>query len=271
MSGETDMNMNMDYIAQHTALPHQIKEAKEKMPVAYLGIGILEWHGEHNAAGLDGVKANGIAIHFAQHFGGVVVPPLFWGDHRGDICELVFHPEYSPLIDRDHTGAICEKLGYDKSKLEANAKRNETEGGWTLWKQLIVHIFFELESFGYQCIVPIPGHYPLIPPLDEAIIQYKSKGGESDIFTVKDFMYNETSESGDHAAKFETSLMLAMYPELVEMSRLDPDRNKPNIGVLGIDPRDHASKEFGEKILARFDHLLEVHLKKIGLLGLQKG
>jgi hypothetical protein len=33
-----------------------------------------------------------------------------------------------------------------------------------------------------------------------------------------------------------------------------------------MDPRDHATAGFGEKILERFDELLRDHLYKIGLL-----
>jgi creatinine amidohydrolase len=258
--------MNDYYVEQHTSKPYQIKAEKEKMPVAYLGLGILEWHGEHNAAGLDGVKANGIAIHFAKKFSGIVLPPLYWGDHRGEICELVFKPEIISSAEFDHTIPICEKIGYDKQKLEKNAKRCDLDGGWDLWIRLLTHIFFELESFGYKCIVPIPGHYPLFTPLDTAIEKYKFEGGVCDIFTIKDTMFDETEFSGDHAAKFETSLMLAMYPELVDLSLLDQDRKKPNIGVLGIDPRDNASKEFGIEIIDKFDELLQIHLKEIDLI-----
>ncbi len=258
--------MNNNYIAQQTARPYQIKAEMERVPVAYLGLGILEWHGEHNAVGLDGVKADGIAIHFAKRFGGIVVPPLFWGDNRSEICELVFKPEIIPDIESDHTKLICEKIGYDIEKLESNAKRNMKNGGWDLWIKLVEHIFFELESFGYKCIVPIPGHYPLFSPLDNAIENYKAEGGTCDIFTIKDTMFDTENYSGDHAAKFETSLMMVMYPELVELSRLDSDRSKANVGVMGIDPRDHASKEYGATILARFDELLETHFRKIAII-----
>lgn len=258
--------MENGYVAQHTSRPYLVKAEKEKMPVAYVGLGILEWHGEHNSAGLDGVKADGMAIHFAKRFGGVVVPPLFWGDHRGEICELVFKPEIFKDIKEDHTGLICDKMGYDIARLEENAKRSADSGGWDLWIKLIIHMFFELESFGYNCIVPIPGHYPLIPQLNTAIEQYKAQNGRCDIFPICDYMYNNSKDSGDHAAKFETSLMMALYPDQVELSRLDPDRSKPNIGVLGIDPRGNASKEFGEAVITRFDEILESHFKEIGLL-----
>lgn len=255
----------MDYVAQHTSMPREIKAEKERMPVAYLGLGILEWHGRHNVAGLDGVKAEGIAIHFARTFGGVVMPTLFWGDHRSDICELVFKPEIIPEASFDHTGLIAGELGYDLQKLKCNGERSARTGGWRLWKELLVHIFFELESFGYACIVPIPGHYPLFGPLEDAIDSYRQEGGTCDIFTIKDPMYDLNGYSGDHAAKFETSLMMAMYPDMVDMARLDPDLSKPSIGVLGDDPRQYASNEFGRQILDRFDFILDQHFKNLGL------
>lgn len=256
----------MDYVAQHLSLPRELKAEKERMPVAYLGLGILEWHGEHNVAGLDGVKADGMAIHFARKFGGVVVPPLFWGDHRGGICELVFKPELFPEAVFDHTAPICEKIGYDLDKLESNAGRSRANGGWKLWIELLVHMFFELESFGYRCIVPIPGHYPLFDPLDKAIAGYKAEGGTCDIFTIKDPMFDEHGQAGDHAAKFETSLMMAMYPDLVDLSRLNRDTSQLNIGVLGEDPRLYASKEFGQSVLEKLGAILEKHLLEQGLL-----
>ena len=70
--------------------------------------------------------------------------------------------------------------------------------------------------------------------------------------------------SGDHAAKVETSYMLHLLPELVDMDRLrggkmddlgGPDEavnwmvpeyeGHPNYGLVGIDPRAHASAAFG--------------------------
>lgn len=36
--------------------PKQMVERRDAMPVAYMGLGILEWHGLHNPLGLDGVK-----------------------------------------------------------------------------------------------------------------------------------------------------------------------------------------------------------------------
>lgn len=55
---------------------------REERPVANLGIGILEWHGDHDALGLVDVKANGIVTECARQGGGIVSPPLFQGENR---------------------------------------------------------------------------------------------------------------------------------------------------------------------------------------------
>jgi len=248
-------------VYQHLDKPAEIKAAKAKMPVAYLPLGILEWHGLHNPAGLDGVKAEGVASFLADKFGGVVQPSLFWGDHRAEICELVFEPSQVTAATFDHTLPICEGIGYDKQALVDNARRSGKNGGWRLWEELLVHVLFELESFGYKCVVAIPGHYPLFGPLDRAIAAYQAQDGTCDVYPLKDTMYDDTGTSGDHAAKFETSLMLALRPELVDLSRLSPDLTQPNIGVLGEDPRTEASADFGRKILDKFAALVEARMK----------
>lgn len=256
----------MSYTSLHKSMPKEILEEKSRMPVVYLGLGILEWHGLHNPAGLDGLKAEGMAIHFAEKFGGTVAPTQFWGDFRGDICELVFKPEIISSAEFDHTPLISRELGYEQKLLEENARRDVDKGSWRLWIDLMVHTFFQLESFGYQCIVPIPGHYPLFIPLDQAIAQYRKEAGTSTVIVIKDPLFDEHGHAGDHAAKFETSLMLHMYPELVDMNRLDSDLAKANIGVMGEDPRLYASGEFGKQIMDKLDSVLANQLHKHGLI-----
>jgi creatinine amidohydrolase/Fe(II)-dependent formamide hydrolase-like protein len=95
--------------------------------------------------------------------------------------------------------------------------------------------------------------------------RYQTEGGQCRDKSITDFVYNEDGLSGDPAAAVETSLMLALHPELVDMGELDPDLTRPNIGVIGRDPRTHASKELGEKILAKFVLAAEEFLKESGL------
>ena len=50
-------------------LPAEFRLAFEKLPVVFLPLGTVEWHGEHDALGLDALKKSG----------GIVHPPLYGG------------------------------------------------------------------------------------------------------------------------------------------------------------------------------------------------
>ncbi len=239
--------------------PKQLVEMRTMKPVAYLGLGILEWHGLHNPLGLDGVKANAVLEFIADELGGIVMPPLFWGDNRQEICEVVFDPEVSDWLPEgttDHSSKICEYMQLSRKRLEEEGRRSVENGTWRLWEELLVHTFFQMESLGFKMIVPYPGHYPLIAPLENAAQTYLEKGGTCRIFILKD---QDSGEEGDHAAKLETSLLLRLTPELVDLSELSAD-GQPHVGVLGEDPLKYASAEYGEEILQR---ILKVAKKEI--------
>ena len=63
-------------------LPHEILAARKANPLAYLPLGPIEWHGVHNPVGLDALKAKALCELAAQKGGGLVMPPLWWGEHR---------------------------------------------------------------------------------------------------------------------------------------------------------------------------------------------
>lgn len=250
----------------HKLRPKPLVAERQRMPVAYFGLGILEWHGLHNPLGLDGVKANGIACHLAEQLGGIVFPPLYWGDHRREICEVVFDDTISPWLPPgtgNHTLDICQHMGIHKSSFVDDAFRSERNGGWALWERLMIHNLFQIQTLGFKLIVLIPGHYPLFNPVKRAIAKYREEGGKSAVFSLQDNLYEE--ESGDHAAAFETSLMLALEPELVDLTELNPDPEQPLVGVLGKDPRQYANRELGLRILEKFTELTREQIHQAGL------
>jgi creatinine amidohydrolase len=66
--------------------PWEFAQAMAEAPICYLPLGVLEWHGEHNAVGLDAIKAHAVCVRAARQSGGVVVPPLYWAtDSREDM------------------------------------------------------------------------------------------------------------------------------------------------------------------------------------------
>ena len=251
-------------VEYHRLRPKELVARREDLPLAYLGLGILEWHGLHNPLGLDGVKADGVAKYLANSIGGVVMPPLFWGDNRQEICELVFDPAVSPWLPEgttDHTEGIAGHIGIDTEVFAQDAARSKANGGWRLWPELLIHMLFQIQTLQFRMAVVIPGHYPLFGPLGEAINEYHARGGSLKVLVLKDQMYADDGKAGDHAAAFETSLMLALEPGLVDLSQLDPDPAVLPTGVLGEDPRTGASKEFGRKILNRFEEIVRNWLR----------
>ena len=87
-------------------LPHEYVEARTNKPVAYLPVGTLEWHGEHDCLGLDAVKAHALAVHFAKQGGGLAFPAQFWGDNREYIMESRGDPE----------GKIAARFGLPRNR-----------------------------------------------------------------------------------------------------------------------------------------------------------
>jgi creatinine amidohydrolase len=250
-------------VEYHTMRPRQVVARREEMPVAYIGMGILEWHGLHNPLGLDGVKAHGVACYLARRIGGIVLPPLYWGDNRQEICERHLDPSLwnEPTDPLDHASAMCAHMGLATSAFRADAERSLHHGGWELWERLVVHILFQAETLGFRMVVAIPGHYPLFEPLQHAIDQYHVAGGTCDVFALTDSMFSPDGTAGDHAAAFETSILMALEPDLVDLTELDPDVTHPNIGVVGPDPRTQANPEYGWRILARFEQLIREQVR----------
>lgn len=255
--------------------PDRIAAARAERSIAYLPLGILEWHGLHNPYGLDGLKAEGIAKRLSADLGGIVMPTLWYGDNRAEICERHLDREvprapvqwspYHPAPDKNATfnpaDVMSEKLKVARDSFARGADRAVRSGGWRLWKELVLHTLFQIETYGFEAIVAIPGHYPLRDPLKEAIAAYVEEGGRSSVLILDDAEFSADGK-GDHAAAYETSLLLAIAPETVDLAALDPDPAAPIAGAaLGEDPREKASAEYGERALAAAVRSLGERLK----------
>jgi creatinine amidohydrolase len=102
--------MVMDKVRYEEMLPHEFLTALDRFPVAYVPVGSLEWHGRHMALGNDSLKAYGILLATAQKFGGIVLPPTYWGhmkmydkpcSHQGlppDVVDALFTAIFQGLV-----------------------------------------------------------------------------------------------------------------------------------------------------------------------------
>ena len=59
--------------------PKDMIKRREECPIAYIPLGILEWHGFHNPLGVDSFTSEHLAVLCAKTGGGLAMPPLHWG------------------------------------------------------------------------------------------------------------------------------------------------------------------------------------------------
>src|SRR5207247_9972886 len=59
--------------------PSESAQARARLPLAFIPIGPLEWHGPHLPMGLDGLHAHTVAMEVARQVGGVVLPTYYLG------------------------------------------------------------------------------------------------------------------------------------------------------------------------------------------------
>ncbi|MDD5687302.1 MAG: creatininase family protein [Elusimicrobia bacterium] len=219
-------------------LPWEAVKSRKAFPVAYLPIGGIEWHGEQNCLGLDTVKVHAIAMECAKRIGGVVFPSLFYGEPR---------EHYLMEADQDEDGQIANKMELPKSNFSPGYMQEQGFQANFDYVKLLHHIMVEIHSLGFEVIIVLSGHYPLLYHARAACelfnLDYRKAWPCSGYELVRDVI----PSAGDHAAAWETSLMMYLRPDLVDMTRLPKDLNVKLIGVHGRDPRKYASVKYGKK------------------------
>jgi len=224
--------------------PDQIRARREACPVVYIPIGTLEWHGRHLPVGADTLQAEGLAVRCARLGGGLVFPPLYYGESR---VESLME---AAAKDR---AQIAEAMGLDPANFLPDRHPFTATEQVLAYQRLLLHVLAEAESLGFEIGVLVAGHYPLIDHARAACQLFNQRAWSKrhglmawaalDYLLIRD----RYPDGGDHAARWETSHLMALYPETVDLDRLAPP-GEPLVGVLGEDPRE-ASPEFGEETL----------------------
>lgn len=232
--------------------PKEFRERIAQAPIAYLPLGTLEWHGEHLPLGADGLQSQGFFVELAKEVGGIVLPMLFLGPDRKEVVD-----------GKDYYGMdIYGFRGASPQQLDGSAYRIED----SLFRKLIEAILHLLKRAGFKIVVA-HGHGP-------STSGFRSLGEElSEKLGLKLFVVWREDESDglgiqtDHAAANETSLVMALRPELVQMQNLPKDLDVWPVAVSGKDPRVYASAELGKKAIAmqveRMAGILRKALEKI--------
>jgi creatinine amidohydrolase len=186
--------------------PWEFAQAIANAPICYLPLGVLEWHGEQNAVGLDAIKAHAICVYAAQLSGGIVVPPLYWAsDSREQLEDGSYLTGGIEIGDRYHVPGSMFWI------------RPET------FHNLLLDIYEAARRRGFKVIVVVSGHWskqgnlPIIQTSGEDFLnRYPSMKWIlfTDQEVVPDLHYPD-----EHAAGGETSLLMAIRPDLVDLSK----------------------------------------------------
>jgi creatinine amidohydrolase len=232
-------------VRYHMLRPAQIVARREKCPIAYIPIGTLEWHGLHNPVGADTLQSEGLSILCAEKGGGLVFPPLYYGENRleslmdanaGDRDEIAGHMGLSS----DNFAA--EKMPFSPMEQTLN------------YEKLLLHMLSEVMSLGFKVGILVAGHYPLIDHARAAALHFNkwrpARYGSMLAWACVDyaFLTRQYDCAGDHAAGWETSHLMHLHPETVDLSLL-PKKGEKMTGVMGVMPPQNSTADFGKETL----------------------
>ncbi len=217
--------------------PDELEIAFAQCPLVYFTYGLCEPHGPPNAVGLDSLKAHGIACRAAQAHGGIVAPPDYWHIHEiGGYANWSHHAVRTPA----------------RSWLTSMPP-------WQHFKNICYQIR-AAEALGFHAAILLTGHYgPNWQDL-KTLVELLQPHVAMRLYGLPEFESNhkgwdgDGKRTGDHAGKVETSLLWAVRPDCVDLSRIPPDwQPDPEFGMgpfaMGADAAQ-ANRQIGERMVA---------------------
>ncbi|HEY3108360.1 MAG TPA: creatininase family protein [Chloroflexota bacterium] len=212
--------------------PDQLEAAFAACPLVYFAYGLCEPHGPQNALGLDTLKAHAIACRAAEAHGGIVAPPDYWHIH-----EL---GGYAAWAERA-VGQV------ERAWLTAVPP-------WVHFRNVCYHVR-AADALGFEAAILLTGHYgPNWQDLKRLVELIQPSVGAR-LYALPDFEANQPGfagdgkSGGDHAGRVETSLLWALQPECVDVSRLpEPGAAGPHF-AMGANARE-ADRRIGERMVA---------------------
>jgi creatinine amidohydrolase len=158
-------------------------------------------------------------------------------------------------------------LGNDALKAHAILVKAAEQGGGVVYPPVYFHdgfpkqflvpvltdLFERLKKTGFRVILGVSGHnvQGQIDMIVKALAPVVADGTVAGVGLWEITLSRSAESNTDHAAKWETSNMMFLYPELVDMAALGDGPLAPNMkppdGIGGLDPRKHATADVGRR------------------------
>jgi len=188
----------------------------------------VEWHGEHDALGLDALKAHALCIGAAKKSGGIVHPPLYGG-----------------------MGGLNKPA----------TVKMEPENSWEnyLLRPWLEKMCSEFHRLGFKAIIMLTGHYGHNQQIvvREVATRMTERLQVSVLGIPEYWLALDAGYLGDHAGIGETSLLWHLEPDLVAIDRIkiDPDYGKDGVIESGSSPE--LGKKYADLIITRLASLAQ--------------
>lgn len=209
----------------------ELEKAFQECPVVYFTYGLCEPHGPQNALGLDELKAHAIAVRSAQKNGGIVAPADYW--HIHEIGGYAIWAE-AEIGRPAHTWLTAMPP-------------------WQHFKNVCYHIR-TADAMGFQAAILLTGHYgPNWQDLRGLATMLQPIVGTR-LFALPEFESNykgfsgDGKETADHAGEVETSLLWALHPECVDISRIPEKTERGKAFAMGENARQ-SNRKIGERMV----------------------
>jgi creatinine amidohydrolase len=211
--------------------PGELLAIQDRFPVAFLPVGTLEWHGRQNPIGCDTIKAERLCIETAKRVGGVVMPAVY------------FAADAFRDVGKGYGLGMDAEAGF---QLPGSFYEIDTD----LLKRLIVNACRNYLARGFKLVVIVSGHNPPIQQnlFDEVCYLLKTADGKEPVFFTVEYTtlpVGHPKRSGDHAGGYETSMMLFLNADRVNM-RANDGQADPDLAIYPEFPVQQATAEEGE-------------------------
>ena len=181
----------------------ELEAAFAACPLVYFPYGLCEPHGPQCAVGLDSLKAHAICCLAAREHGGIVAPADYWHIH-----EIGLYGSWAAMRigEVERTWLTCVPP-------------------WQHFKNVLYHIR-QADAHGFHAAIFLTGHYGANWQDLKTLLELVQPYVGSRLYGLPDFeanqpgFENDGKSGGDHAGKVETSLLWALEPDCVDVSRI---------------------------------------------------
>ena len=195
--------------------PGEIVQARDRLPVAFVPLGPIEWHGPHLPFGTDAIHAGHVARRLALELGGVVLPTFFIGTETLRL----------PGAGAEELGALgldddARVVGMDLPTNPVKSLYFE-EGAFAVAVREIVR---GLKNDAWRLIVLVNGHGAVNHMRTlERIAREETDLPDVRVISLMAWTAPKPPSQGPgHADREETAVMMAIAGELVRLDELPP-------------------------------------------------